>query len=186
LFYTRRAVKLAIDASTDADRALLIAERNAEAAADQVEVSRDTARRQLRAYLGVKDIVYYRPQRWFYINVENYGATMAHAVMLQARVENPAGVFSPYAIVGVVEPRKFVPVIIPDELEERTPSRHWSVEIAIVYTDVFGVTWDRRITFHIPADLGAVDEQSVHFYPLPGSSDEYEHKDEEPTIPSAS
>jgi hypothetical protein len=53
IWYTRKAVRLAMDASRDTEAALAIAERNANAAAAQVEVTKDTATKQLRAYVGV-------------------------------------------------------------------------------------------------------------------------------------
>lgn len=57
LYYTRKAVLAAEDATRDADTALAIAARNADAAAKQVEVAEANAKRQLRAYLSVKSIV---------------------------------------------------------------------------------------------------------------------------------
>jgi hypothetical protein len=51
LYYTRRAVLVAEGANKDANDALAIATRNADSAAAQVEISRDTAQHQLRAYL---------------------------------------------------------------------------------------------------------------------------------------
>jgi hypothetical protein len=56
LFYTRKAVLAAENATRDADKALAIAERNAEAAADQVKVARDIGQAETRAYLSVRHI----------------------------------------------------------------------------------------------------------------------------------
>jgi hypothetical protein len=53
LYWTRKAVHVAMKATTDASTALAIAERNAQAATDQVAVARETALKQLRAYVGV-------------------------------------------------------------------------------------------------------------------------------------
>jgi hypothetical protein len=51
-----KAAKIAEEATKDADRAIEIAERNANAAANQVEIAEKTAKRQLRAYLGVSKL----------------------------------------------------------------------------------------------------------------------------------
>lgn len=56
LYYTRKAVLAAEDATRDADAALAIAERNAKAASELVAVSEKTASMQLRAYLAVQKI----------------------------------------------------------------------------------------------------------------------------------
>lgn len=52
LWLNRRALKIAADASRDADMALAVATRNADAASRMAEVAEDTAKRQLRAYVG--------------------------------------------------------------------------------------------------------------------------------------
>ena len=57
LYYTRKAVQAATDATKDADEALRIARRNADAADRQVELSADTAKRELRAYVLCDDTV---------------------------------------------------------------------------------------------------------------------------------
>lgn len=48
-----RSTRRAIAGADETARALLIAERNADAAARQVEVAQDTARRELRAYVSI-------------------------------------------------------------------------------------------------------------------------------------
>jgi hypothetical protein len=56
LYYTRKAVNLANETARDAEEALKIAARNADAAAEQVRVSEKTATHQLRAYVGVESV----------------------------------------------------------------------------------------------------------------------------------
>ncbi len=48
-----RATKVAIDAAQDAENAIAIASRNADAAAQHVEIAKDTAKRQLRGYIYI-------------------------------------------------------------------------------------------------------------------------------------
>ena len=54
---TRKATGVAIAATKDADKALGIAARNADAADEQVAHAKDTARRQLRAYVFVENVL---------------------------------------------------------------------------------------------------------------------------------
>lgn len=94
LYYTRRALKLAIESTEDAEKALQFASRNADAAQDLVEVSRQTAGRQLRAYvyLDSADIGIVRRSRavgggfdvTFKMTFKNYGQTPAKNVILFA------------------------------------------------------------------------------------------------------
>jgi phage gp46-like protein len=56
LYLTRTATKVAVEATEDADKALEIASRNADAATKLAEISESTARAQLRAYIGVSDV----------------------------------------------------------------------------------------------------------------------------------
>lgn len=91
LHYTRKAVIAAEEATEDANRALEIASRNADAAARQVEVSEQTAHRQLRAYLSAKSVVIDEGEHdddIFTLNIEivNNGQTPAvmKRIVLQA------------------------------------------------------------------------------------------------------
>lgn len=83
LSYTRKALNSATEASEESKKAILIAERNANAAAKQAEVAEDTAKRTLRAYLHVK---YLHLSDVFAGNVNvafkavNYGETPAHKI----------------------------------------------------------------------------------------------------------
>jgi hypothetical protein len=53
LYYTRAAVKAAQEATKDADAAIAIAARNADAAADLAETSREAMQNDLRGWVGV-------------------------------------------------------------------------------------------------------------------------------------
>jgi hypothetical protein len=52
LYYTRKAVRLAGSASQDTQTGLAIAARNADAAAEQVKIARETAQAELRPFLS--------------------------------------------------------------------------------------------------------------------------------------
>lgn len=83
LYYTRKAVLAAEDATRDADLALAIAERNANAAALQVETFQKNARLQLRAHLSAKSLrvddgeKYGRSGPCMALEIVNYGQTPA-------------------------------------------------------------------------------------------------------------
>lgn len=84
---TRRALASGHESAT----ALAIAQRNADAAARQVEVAQETAKRQLRAYISVVSISQMKPPtvgEAFSSKVKfvNHGRTPAHNVVVQAVV----------------------------------------------------------------------------------------------------
>lgn len=56
LYYTRKAVQIASDATSDADNALAIAERNAEAATRLAELSERNGEAQIRCYLSIEKV----------------------------------------------------------------------------------------------------------------------------------
>lgn len=95
LVLTRRATKVAVEATEDADKALEIAAQNAIAAREQVYVTRETAARQLRPYLYLTSIVptfqHFRSMGvvadvgTLDLIVENFGPTPAKNVELRAR-----------------------------------------------------------------------------------------------------
>lgn len=82
LHLTRRATYAAIEAGQDADRALLVAERNAKAAIRSVVIAQETAERQLRAYASAR--MAETPQLEFgkellgKMTWQNHGATPAY------------------------------------------------------------------------------------------------------------
>jgi hypothetical protein len=86
LYYTRKAVRAAEDATADADAALAVAERNARAAADHVAVARQSAESELRAYLSISDAFAFgmTPERQptFCVTIKNQGRTPAHKVRI--------------------------------------------------------------------------------------------------------
>jgi len=130
LYWTRKAVHVAMEATKDADAALATAARNADAAlaqakttelalkearrtADamtaQVEVSRTAAERQLRAYLSVRNAMAMgiKPERLptFGIEIKNQGETPAYDVRIRSATlwttESPER-----AVVHFTEPSK--------------------------------------------------------------------------------
>jgi len=83
LAFTRIALGAAREASAESKRALSIAERNADAAARQTEISEDTAKRTLRAYLHMKHVrVSNLIEQEFRVGFRaiNYGETPAHRI----------------------------------------------------------------------------------------------------------
>lgn len=79
---TERTVQIAEEAADGASEALSIAERNANAAADQVRVSEETARRQLRAYVGIEKVyvenIVIGMVPSANLNLKNFGQTPAY------------------------------------------------------------------------------------------------------------
>lgn len=84
LWFNLEAWRQARASETDTDKALAVAERNADAASELVIVSRDNARKQLRAYVDFEAVEFvewplveggYAGYRGFLISVKNYGAT---------------------------------------------------------------------------------------------------------------
>lgn len=88
LHLTRKAVKAATDASEDAEAALAIAARNADAATQQVEIAQEATERQLRAYVSVSDfyITDLRPGAVpeLHFTVKNAGQTPAKQMIIRA------------------------------------------------------------------------------------------------------
>lgn len=85
LVLTRRATKLAIDATHDADKALEVASRNADAASRLAELSEQTARQQLRAYVSVEPCGVNEAANGIHrvpLLLHNSGETPAHKIMI--------------------------------------------------------------------------------------------------------
>lgn len=72
LYYTRKAVLVAEDATKDAITALKIAETNAQAAVDLAKISERSAKLQLRAYLSIASISVEEPD-WIEIEIDGQG-----------------------------------------------------------------------------------------------------------------
>ncbi len=85
-----RAVANSARSAKSAEDALVIASRNADAAAKHVQVSEDTAQRQLRAYLSVTRAFAYgmnaETQPTFGVVMKNQGQTPAYHVRLFSRL----------------------------------------------------------------------------------------------------
>ena len=93
-FYARQAavateenVRIAQDASRSAGDALTIAQRNADAAALLASGQEDTAKRRLRAYLGVLDVIFCYMEKTpdefvpgVRVVVRNFGSTPSHLI----------------------------------------------------------------------------------------------------------
>ena len=81
LAYTRRAVKIAGEATRDADKALEIAARNADAAQAHVALAKETSETELRAYVFLTQIEHFDFEVGkigrFKINLINSGRTPA-------------------------------------------------------------------------------------------------------------
>lgn len=56
LWFNKRAIEIALEGGEDTERALAIADRNATAAGQQVQIAQETAYLELRAYLSVESI----------------------------------------------------------------------------------------------------------------------------------
>ena len=79
-----RSTRRALASGNESAAALVIAQRNADAAARQVEVAQDTAKRQLRAYIGVTKfrVAGLTADRipTFFLEIQNSGQTSANRV----------------------------------------------------------------------------------------------------------
>lgn len=91
LILTRKATNTAIEATEDAEEALKIAKRNADAAVALVDNAKDVSRRQLRAYAFVKYILLTEngpnEQSVAAIKIHNSGGTPAYKVRCVARID---------------------------------------------------------------------------------------------------
>lgn len=82
LLLTRRATNAAVTATQDAEAALKIARKTAQAAQEQVEEARSANERNLRAYLGIESIDAMPTGDGdiaFKIKIRNFGKTPAHS-----------------------------------------------------------------------------------------------------------
>jgi hypothetical protein len=88
LVLTRKATNIAVEATKEADRALEIAARNADAATKQVAITEHASERQLRAYVFATKclITEFDYDRGFTVEVEvkNFGNTPAYDLTLWA------------------------------------------------------------------------------------------------------
>jgi hypothetical protein len=185
LYYTRKAVLAAEDATKDADTAIAIAERNAAATAGLVEVSERSSRVELRAYLDFDGV---RIDLWpdyngdsddevgarFSVTVRNYGKTPAENVELRVRV------FIKHADKDEVVPishedTKSFNAVAPGDFSHYRSFWHLPrnfvkalidtsvvchTAIFVTYTDVFGTPHVLRCEFQglgIKEDFGFVD-----------------------------
>ncbi|WP_294312809.1 hypothetical protein [uncultured Sphingomonas sp.] len=170
-FAAAKAAQIAEEATRDADKALAIAERNADAAAAQVAVAQDTAKRQLRAYISVEPGGVNEPVEGrcrLPIHIHNSGITPAHGVMVFSRfaiVDSPMD-FDPAtaehgALIGGTNDATFGPgverwvyvyldedFIRPYEAEIRDKKKALTHFGYINYSDAFGDTHETRFAFY--------------------------------------
>lgn len=86
LWFTRAATNAATAAGKDAEKAIAIAERNATAVAEQVDVAREVSERHLRAYVGVASIKALSASNDKFgakLMLRNYGLTPAYKVAVK-------------------------------------------------------------------------------------------------------
>lgn len=163
VIFERRARREARKFGDDQERALAIAERNAHAVADQVDVARSTARSQLRAYIGTPGAVVFRPTSphpLITIDIKNFGQTPAfdlspftviNLIQTDATGEPLRTVFSePAALMGVCEPGHTQNSSLGlDRPLDPASTISMAVELTLTFVDVFEVHRWRRITYEL-------------------------------------
>ena len=91
LYLTRTATNIALAATKDADKALEIAARNADTAAEHVAHAKDAAQRQLRAYLFVDNVLLtdhgIKSSSDVLLKLKNTGGTPAYKVRSAVQIE---------------------------------------------------------------------------------------------------
>lgn len=169
----RKAQRREAAADTRAEAAYAIAERNAKAAADQVDLARDTASKQLRAYIGVLGAkAYYvgQPLHRIVIQIKNFGQTPAfdvtshtglyidtHQTGFPGKGEHGSTVVFAHEF-GIVEPgqERIIWIDLPDDwIRENiealsTGKVRLFSETKIQYSDVGGVDRFRGFCCYLP------------------------------------
>jgi len=144
---------------------LEIADRNANAAAQGVAVAQETARHELRAYVGVKKIHLELPVRstvhpnillkkggeFLYVTLKNYGKTpavVAYAADAQFGGEQPRpkSLPKPGGAPQIVQPGRSISRSFPVTQIEGE-NRLFFVILRIFYTDIYGVGYGHRLDY---------------------------------------
>ena len=164
-----RATRRALLGDNDTIAALAIAERNASAANRQAEISQDTARRQLRAYMGpVGAVIEGFPSNGSRVvmDIKNFGQTPARLVgaWIFYRIEKTkdASLIGPHAgelqtPIGMTEPQhtQNIIVILPHGFFENDVPRMATDEVRFYITavvrfqDDYGVMRWRRFSYYL-------------------------------------
>ncbi len=154
---TRRAAQAA-------ESALEIATRSANAAAAQVEVAQQTAKHELRAYVGVEEIsfsqfgdpshrrsVSFKEPYRLYVTLKNYGKTPA-VLTWDAKAQRggkqprPASLAKPGGAPQILQPGRTVRRIFEVKNKEGGERRLFAI-IRIFYRDIYGIGYGHRIDY---------------------------------------
>jgi hypothetical protein len=194
LYYTRKAVLAAEEATKDADKALEIAARNADAAAQQVTVAQSTARHQLRAYIGVAKVTLdvsssnmIMDRITVTVALKNFGQTPARVhTFLWLTIHDEAKEFS---VPEHVPPREYLAPGATTEIVQRLspPSddserlRNGQARLHAIarfeYEDIFGADHGHSISWISAGDnyrhrrFERLDENRATHRPAPGDAE---------------
>lgn len=181
LHYTRKSVNAAIAATEDAESALKIAERNADAAADQVLTARDIGQKQVRAYVSFSSMsIFYSPITQLFIievNLRNHGLSPARIVVARGSgklfaphtVKDFAVVSYPWPDLPTGSDLTYAFEFLGDNVLKESVSFFSAAEVTIDVTgnDVFGNSFSGTIAGLISirnrtgAIMSAVDDWTV-------------------------
>jgi hypothetical protein len=180
------------EADKRAAAAYAIAKRTADAAAAQVEVVQDTARHELRAYIGVKHIGLIGhslasggldPARnELYVNVKNYGKTPARVAFAAdaqygGTQPRPRSVAKPGGSFQILQPGRIIRKRFPvKEIKGGTERRFYAI-VRIFYIDIYGIGHGHRVDYATPKSptgsrlLECINEQETDHPPPPGEGE---------------
>jgi hypothetical protein len=148
-------VVVAICKTVEANRIARASARRANRkAAEANEISQDTAKRQLRAYLGFDGGVVtksnrrslrdgFRTKPEIFVMVKNFGNTPAHGVYVRSIHLNERGkpVLKSHPF-GIIDPQIGLNAHI--RLKGSSFNSSWTIGFVIKYTDAFGEVWVKR------------------------------------------
>lgn len=176
------------EADKRAEAAYALAKRTADAAAAQVEAVQDTAKHELRAYIGVKHIGLIGhslasggldPARnELYVNVKNYGKTPARVAFTAdaqygGEQPRPRTVAKPGGSLQILQPGRLIRKRFPvKEIKGGTERRFFAI-VLIFYTDIYGIGHGHRVDYSTPKSptgsrlLECTNEQETDHPPPP-------------------
>lgn len=137
-----------------------------------------TAKQQLRAYVGISKVFIRRNELGrLWLNVENFGQTPADSVELEtthvhsARNGNPTLERHPF---GIIEPEASRPAVVRFDAAIDLPSGYRSdhfLSIKLTYTDAFKNTWQKVAEYALIEEYQREGEDII-LYVTPDTSEE--------------
>jgi hypothetical protein len=153
------------EADKRAEAAYAIAKRTADAAAAQVEVVQETAKHELRAYVGVKEIMLSQivrprpsqpPLTWdrVHVTLKNFGKTPARITFdadaqFGGKKPQPRSLPKPRGAAQILQPGRTVRKEFEVERKDGGDQRFYVI-LRIFYTDIYGTGYGHRLDYSTP------------------------------------